>query len=140
LNCFTASDWGVPGNPDQLGFAVDTKWEASANHRQLLQKFITATVKGYQYALANPSKASDILVSQASTANLSLALVKASMETIIDNKYWTSSGATPFGSTDTAQGQQYLDFLAGNEVYKNNYKPDASQLATNEYAAAHNAQ
>ena len=22
LNCFVASDWGVPGNPDQLGFAV----------------------------------------------------------------------------------------------------------------------
>ncbi|MDN6684086.1 MAG: ABC transporter substrate-binding protein, partial [Bifidobacterium crudilactis] len=26
LNCFVASDWGVPGNPDQLGFAVNSSW------------------------------------------------------------------------------------------------------------------
>ena len=32
LNCFVASDWGVPGNPDQLGFAVKGSWlKDSAN-------------------------------------------------------------------------------------------------------------
>ena len=57
LNCFVASDWGVPGNPYQLGFAVKGSWLKDSANTDALKKFIAATKKGYDYALANPDKA-----------------------------------------------------------------------------------
>ena len=90
LNCFVASDWGVPGNPDQLGFAVKGSWLKDSANADALKKFIAATKKGYDYALANPDKAADILVEQAKEAQLDSKLTRTSMEEIAKNNYWTT--------------------------------------------------
>ncbi|WP_125969064.1 ABC transporter substrate-binding protein [Bifidobacterium samirii] len=103
LNCFVASDWGVPGNPDQLGFAVQRSWLDDAGHAAALRKFLAATRKGYDYALANPDKAADLLVDAASTAQLDAKLVRASMQEIIRGRYWVdddADAADDAGSTD----------------------------------------
>jgi ABC-type nitrate/sulfonate/bicarbonate transport system substrate-binding protein len=138
LTCFVASDWGVPGNPDQLGFAVNSTWASS--HTAALQKFITATKRGYAYALAHPQKAADILVEQAKDANLDPKLTRASMATIVNGKYWGST--SNLGVTNTSSAQKYIDFLWKKGVYKaDNGKnpssaPQATKLATNHYVSA----
>jgi ABC-type nitrate/sulfonate/bicarbonate transport system substrate-binding protein len=137
LTCFVASDWGVPGNPDQLGFAVNSTWEKT--HKSTLKRFISATTKGYNYALRHPQKAADILVKQAADANLDTTLTRASMKTIVDGKYW--GNPADLGVTDLAAAQKYLTFLWKNGVYtsdgvKATNPPQASALASNGYAAA----
>ncbi|MFT8704613.1 MAG: ABC transporter substrate-binding protein [Bifidobacterium sp.] len=145
LNCFVASDWGVPGNPDQLGFAVKRSWLAKQGNAQALQRFLDATMKGYDYALAHPDKAADMLVSGAKEANLDSKLAHRSMEEIASKGYWTDSTGSADstklpGTVNMTQAQDYLDFQYKAGTYKDakgkvgNHAPQASELATNTYA------
>ncbi|MBO5633728.1 MAG: ABC transporter substrate-binding protein [Aeriscardovia sp.] len=157
LTCFDPTQWGVPGNPNELGYAVNTKWEAT--HKSEIQAFVNATARGYAYALAHPDQASQILVDEAKTADLRIKLVKASMQYIIDNNIWGDSKTIAanytktekdktvtasqlgIGKTNIQEGQSYLNFLYENKVYatKNSAmgtKPDASTLANNTYVEA----
>ncbi|GAA6123643.1 ABC transporter substrate-binding protein [Bifidobacterium psychraerophilum] len=141
LNCFVASDWGVPGNPDQLGFAVNSSWLKDAKNKKTLQTFITATIKGYDYALSHPDEAATLLVKQAKEANLDPKLAKSSMEEIVKGGYWTGEAnkTSLTGKLNMAQGQSYLDFQYQAGTYKDSDNknaqtaPQASSLATNAY-------
>lgn len=148
LRCYKAQDWGVPGNPDQLGFAVNTKWAKS--HEKTLARFVKATKKGYRYALEHPDEAARILVSDASSAALDPKLATASMQEIVKGGYWGDE--RNLGHTDFTQAQKYLTFLASKGVFaqrKNDgtksdepgtkgdaasgAQPNARRLATNAY-------
>lgn len=140
LHCFVASDWGVPGNPDQLGYAVKASWLANATHRATLRVFLAAARKGYDYALTHPNEASDMLIKQNPTAQLKSRLVRASMATIIANHYWTTTDPKHItATTNIGAAQPYLDFQykAGtyldNAGHNPNTAPQATQLSTNEY-------
>lgn len=140
LNCFVASDWGVPGNPDQLGFAVKGSWLKDSANADALKKFIAATKKGYDYALANPDKAADILVEQAKEAQLDSKLTRTSMEEISKNNYWTTDDPKSLpGTTNFDDAQPYLEFQYKAGTYKDQdgndpaSAPQAKDLATNEY-------
>ena len=141
LNCFVAGDWGVPGNPDQLGFAVKDSWLKDAKHKEALSKFIKATKRGYDYALAHPDEAADLLVKAASTAQLDEKLTKASMQEIVKGNYWTDGDATQLpGTVNFDDAQAYLDFQYQAGTYtdadgnKATEAPQAKDLATNEFA------
>lgn len=140
LNCFIAGDWGVPGNPDQLGFAVGTRWLDDEDHQEALRRFLAAAKRGYEYALANPDEAAQILVSANPESNIDLELAKASMHEIIAGSYWTTDGSNNIsGVLDVASAQAYLDFQFAAGTYVNAEgdnlaaAPDASMLATNKY-------
>lgn len=140
LNCFVASDWGVPGNPDQLGYAVKASWLADAGHRKALKAFLAAARKGYDYSLANPEQASDILIKQNASAQLDSKLVRASMDTIIQHSYWTTTDPKHIAATTSFdQAQPYLDFQYKAGTYRDDggkdaaRAPQAASLATNEY-------
>lgn len=150
LNCFAADDWGVPGNPDQLGFAVNASWLDDADHQSALRTFLDATRQGYDYALAHPYEAADLLVEEASTAQLDPDLTRASMRQIVDGGYWTGDGmqtdataggdaAQISGRTNLDDAQHYLDFQYQAGTYadatgKNPATaPQAADLATNDY-------
>lgn len=142
LHCFVASDWGVPGNPDQLGYAVKTSWLKSAAHRSALKRFIRAAMKGYDYALNHPDKAADILVSEASTAQIPRRLARRSMEEIVSGKYWTTDDATTVdGTTNLDDAQAYLDFQYKAGTYTDAdgktvaTAPQASGLSTDDYVS-----
>lgn len=142
LNCFVASDWGVPGNPDQLGFAVNSTWLKDPAHQSTLKKFIAAATRGYNYALANPDKAASILVKQAKEAQLDPKLAKASMEEIAANKYWSTTDPLKVsGRTNLSEAQAYLDFQYKAGTYKNSdggnlpAAPQAQSLSTDAYTA-----
>jgi ABC-type nitrate/sulfonate/bicarbonate transport system substrate-binding protein len=141
LNCFVASDWGVPGNPDQLGFAVNTSWLKSTANQRALKSFMSATLKGYDYALSHPDAAAALLVKQAKEANLDATLAKTSMEEIVKGGYWTGKeNATSIsGTLNMQESQDYLDFQQSAGTYtdasgkKASTAPQASELATNSY-------
>ena len=140
LHCFVASDWGVPGNPDQLGFAVNAAWLKDASHGDTLRRFLAAVRRGYDYALANPDEAADILVDQAGEAQLDPELTHASMQEIVDGNYWTTDDPTAVpGTVNLEATQAYIDFLYENGTYTDAdgsplpAAPQAADLATNEY-------
>lgn len=140
LNCFVASDWGVPGNPDQLGFAVKGSWLKDSANADALKKFLSATKKGYDYALSNPDKAADILVAQAKEAQLDSKLTRTSMEEIVKNGYWTTDDAKSLpGTVNFDDAQPYLDFQYKAGTYQDKdgknpkQAPQAKELATNDY-------
>lgn len=140
LHCFVASDWGVPGNPDQLGFAVNAAWLKDASHGDTLRRFLAAVRRGYNYALANPDEAADILVDQAGEAQLDPELTHASMQEIVHGNYWTTDDPTAVpGTVNLEAAQAYIDFLYENGTYADAdgaplpAAPQAADLATNEY-------
>ncbi|MGO1260483.1 MAG: ABC transporter substrate-binding protein [Bifidobacterium mongoliense] len=140
LHCFVASDWGVPGNPDQLGYAVKASWRKDPQHRTALTSFLTAARKGYDYALSHPKQASDILINRNKSALLDPALVNASMDAIIKQRYWSTDDPKRIAAaTDLSQAQPYLDFQYHAGTYRDNdghnpaSAPKAADLATNEY-------
>lgn len=140
LHCFVASDWGVPGNPDQLGFAVNAAWLKDASHGDTLRRFLAAVRRGYDYALANPDEAADILVDQAGEAQLDPELTHASMQEIVDGNYWITDDPTAVpGTVNLEAAQAYIDFLYENGTYADAdgsplpAAPQAADLATNEY-------
>ena len=140
LHCFVASDWGVPGNPDQLGFAVNAAWLKDASHGDTLRRFLAAVRRGYDYALTNPDEAADILVDQAGEAQLDPELTHASMQEIVDGNYWTTDDPTAVpGTVNLEAAQAYIDFLYENGTYTDAdgsplpAAPQAADLATNEY-------
>ena len=140
LHCFVASDWGVPGNPDQLGFAVNAAWLKDASHGDTLRRFLAAVRRGYDYALTNPDEAADILVDQAGEAQLDPELTHASMQEIVDGNYWITDDPTAVpGTVNLEAAQAYIDFLYENGTYTDAdgsplpAAPQAADLATNEY-------
>ncbi|WEV73857.1 ABC transporter substrate-binding protein [Bifidobacterium sp. ESL0798] len=150
LNCFAADKWGVPGNPDQLGFAVKNSWLKNSQNVANLKKFLKAARRGYDYALANPDKAADILVSQTKTSHLDPKLARASMEKVVREGYWSGNGMNDettngepgqklTATVNTEDGQKYLDFQYNAGTYTDSHKkklphaPQATELSTNEY-------
>ena len=140
LHCFVASDWGVPGNPDQLGFAVNAAWLKDASHGDTLRRFLAAVRRGYDYALTNPDEAADILVDQAGEAQLDPELTRASMQEIVGGNYWITDDPTAVpGTVNLEAAQAYIDFLYENGTYADAdgsplpAAPQAADLATNEY-------
>lgn len=158
LTCFKSVDWGVPGNPTQLGYAVNTSWEQS--HEKEVQEFVNATARGYAYAVANPIQAAHFLVQGAKPTVVPVKLAEASMENIIDNNDWGNSKAIAaawektksatalpasalggFGDINFSQSQSYLDFLWKNGVYDTQSdpspaQPNAQMLGTNRFVNA----
>ena len=140
LHCFVASDWGVPGNPDQLGFAVNAGELTAASHGDTWRRFRASVRRVYNYALANPDEAADILVDQAGEAQLDPELTHASMQEIVDGNYWTTDDPTAVpGTVNLEAAQAYIDFLYENDTYTDAdgsplpAAPQAADLATNEY-------
>ena len=158
LTCFKSVDWGVPGNPTQLGYAVNASWEQA--HEKEVQEFVDATARGYAYAIANPIQAAHLLVQGAKPTQVPIKLAEASMEDIINNNYWgnskqiaaawekTKSDTTlpaselgGFGNINFQEAQSYLDFLWKNGVYDTQSDPSPAQpsaqtLGTNQYVDA----
>ena len=105
-----------------------------------MKKFLSATKKGYDYALSNPDKAADILVAQAKDAQLDSKLTRTSMEEIVKNGYWTTDDAKSLpGTVNFDDAQPYLDFQYKAGTYQDKdgknpkQAPQAKELATNDY-------
>ena len=144
LRCFKGEDYGVPGNPNEIG--IVTKASTIERDPDLVRAFVGATQRGYEYAYAHPEEAADILVKEASEGNLDPALVRASMAYIIENQYWgdpqkIADGSFTLGQADMRGAQEYFDFIAQAHAYTDadgaavSTAPQAAELASDDFLA-----
>ena len=129
--------------------ATPTSWDSPSRapaqglrQRECAEEVHRRHQEGYDYALANPDKAADILVEQAKEAQLDSKLTRTSMEEIAKNNYWTTDDPKSLpGTTNFDDAQPYLEFQYKAGTYKDQdgndpaSAPQAKDLATNEYVA-----
>lgn len=142
LNCFRGEDYGVPGNPNEIG--VITKADTAAQDPEFVRAFVHAAQRGYEYAYENPDEAAEILVKEAADANIDPQLAKDSMNLIVDEQYWgdpaaIADGSFVLGQADIPAAQEYFDFIAEGGTYTDENDevtftaPRAEDLATDEF-------
>jgi hypothetical protein len=96
-----------------------------------MSPFLCATQNGYAFALDNPDEATDLLIDANSDALTDRALVRASMQAIIDGHYFrTASGTT--GSFDPAKIEAIGSYLFQSQILLD---ADGKQLRTSPTSA-----
>lgn len=95
---------------------------------QLVQNFVSATIKGYEYAAANPEESADILIAQ--NPSLDPNLVKASQAYLSENYY-----TTQMGYQDPIVWEEFLQWLYDAKITPELL--DADTLYTNEFVSGY---
>lgn len=93
---------------------------------EMVEKFIRAAVKGYEFAMDEPEKAADILIE--SVPDLDEELVKRSQEWLA-TKY--QDDAEVFGIQETERWEKVRDFMIDHALIKADF--DIDQAFTNDF-------
>ena len=135
---FRYADFGVP---DQHTNFLGATGAYLAEKPKTARDFITASARGYAYAVAHPDEATDILVGANSDALLDRDFVRASLQALIDGHYLQSAGGA-VGVIDPAKMEAMGTFLFNAGILKNadgvplQQKPDFSTFYTGTYLEA----
>jgi ABC-type nitrate/sulfonate/bicarbonate transport system substrate-binding protein len=132
---FRYADFGVPDqHPNFIGSSkayLDKNGQTAAD-------FITATQRGYAYAVDNPDEATDVLVAANRDTLTDRTLVRASLQALIDGNYLKSADGT-VGNIDPAKVEAMGDYLFRAGILRDGngekvkVRPDFSLYYTNEY-------
>lgn len=93
---------------------------------EMVEKFIRAAVKGYEFAMDEPEKAADILIE--SVPDLDEELVKRSQEWLV-TKY--QDDAEVFGIQETERWEKVRDFMIDHALINEDF--DIDQAFTNDF-------
>ena len=132
---FRYADWGVP---DQHTNFIGTTGAYLTEHPDAAKAFISASQRGYAYAVAHPDEATDILVAANSDALLDRDFVRASLQALIDGHYLEAENGA-VGLIDPAKMEAMGTFLFEAGILKDGdgnplaAKPDFSGYYTNAY-------
>lgn len=96
------------------------------NDPLLIEKFMRATAKGYEYAISNPEDAANILLKE--VPELNADLVKASQK-YLAKEY--KSDASRWGEMKLETWEKFTDFMLENNLITN--KIDSSKAFTNDF-------
>lgn len=110
---FTYADYGIP---DQQNGYIGTREAILNEDPQLVQAFMKATQKGYEWAADHPGEAAGILMQNGEFPNEEL--VNASMLAIAEGGY-LRDGDTPVGQVDPLRFANMARFLFESGVLKN---------------------
>ncbi len=132
---FRYADFGVP---DQHTNFIGTSDAYLADNAETAKAFIAASQRGYEYAVAHPDEAADILVAANADAALDRDFVRASLQALIDGHYLKAeSGA--IGTIDPAKMEAVGTFLFEAGILKDGNgaavttKPDFTSYYSNAY-------
>lgn len=134
---FRYADFGVPDQHTTF-LGGNASW-LEANP-ETARAFVQAAQRGYAYAAQNPASAADILIEQTAGMLSNPALVRASMQALVDGGYLQDEGE-PAGLIDETMFTNITDFLfeagimRGEDGRPLEAKPDVSQWFTNAYLA-----
>ncbi|MDB6178690.1 ABC transporter substrate-binding protein [Paracoccus sp. Z330] len=109
---FTYADYGIP---DQQNGYIGTRTEVLSEQPEMVNAFMQATQKGYEWAADHPRAAAQILVQTGDFPNE--ALVHASMAAIASGGY-LRDGDTPVGKIDPTRFSNMAHFLFDSGVLK----------------------
>jgi ABC-type nitrate/sulfonate/bicarbonate transport system substrate-binding protein len=112
--------------PDYYTPVVIASEDTIAKKPEVVQAFLKALSRGYDYAIANPDKAADILV--AAVPELNIELVKASQEWL--SPYYQAE-APRWGEQKESVWQNYSAWMVTNGILS--APIDASQAFTNKF-------
>jgi ABC-type nitrate/sulfonate/bicarbonate transport system substrate-binding protein len=119
---FALDEYGGPSYPGLVAFSTESKISEDPD---LMQGFVSATIKGYQDTLADPAAAVDALVSE--TQGVDKQLATAQLEA-----YEPLMGESDtYGQFDQANLEELSSFLVENDLASEPIAPD--RYATNEY-------
>jgi len=111
LNAFYLDEYDVPYGYTPLLLA---RPETIANDDDILEKFLTAIARGYEFAAANPEKAAKILGETASGMdNDDEPFLRESQQQIAD-AYLTADGE--WGPMDNERWDTFVEWLATNGI------------------------
>ena len=102
---FTYADYGIP---DQQNGYIGTRTEFLQKNPELVEAFMTATQAGYEWAVAHPEEAAELLIASGDFPNP--ALVHGSMDRIVEGSF-LQDGETPVGQIDGDRFAQMARFL-----------------------------
>ena len=132
---FRYADFGVP---DQHTNFIGTSSAYLADNAETAKAFIGASQRGYEYAVAHPDEATDILVAANADVLLDRDFVRASLQALIDGHYLKAeSGAV--GTIDPAKMDAVGTFLFNAGILKDGNgapvtaKPDFTAYYSNDY-------
>lgn len=130
---FRYADYGVP---DQHTNFLGTTGAYLAEHPDTAQAFISASQRGYAYAVENPDEAADILVAANADTLLDRDFVRASLQAMIDGNYLKAEDGT-IGTIDPGKMEAMGGFLFEAGLLKDGNgaaieeRPDFSTYYTN---------
>lgn len=104
---FRYSDYGVP---DQHPNFIATSRAYLDGNGQAAGDFITATRRGYDFAVDNPEEAADILIAANSDVLTDRALIRASLQALIDGHYLKGADGA-VGTIDPAKVEAMGGYL-----------------------------
>jgi ABC-type nitrate/sulfonate/bicarbonate transport system substrate-binding protein len=125
INIVMLSDWS-DCVPDYYTPVLITSEQNVAEKPDLVRSFLDATSRGYEFAIANPAEAAEMLLKHAPESNADL--VKRSQE-------WLSpryqADASRWGEQELAIWQGYADWMADRELLPSHI--DAAAAFTSEF-------
>ena len=132
---FRYADFGVP---DQHTNFIGTSNAYLADNADTAKAFITASQRGYDYAVAHPDEATDILVAANADVLLDRDFVRASLQALIDGHYIRGENGA-IGKIDPAKMDAIGTFLFDAGILKDGNgapvaaKPDFTAYYSNDY-------
>jgi len=132
---FRYADFGVP---DQHTNFIGSSGSYLADNPETAKAFITASQRGYDYAVAHPDEATDILVAANADAALDRDFVRASLQALIDGHYLKAENGA-VGTIDAAKMEAVGAFLFDADILKDangaplTEKPDFTSYYSNQY-------
>ena len=84
---FRYADYGVP---DEQTTLIASSGQFLRDRKSQAHAFVEATRKGYQFAVDNPDQATDLMIAANSDSLTDRALVRNSLQTLIDGHYFRS--------------------------------------------------
>jgi ABC-type nitrate/sulfonate/bicarbonate transport system substrate-binding protein len=131
---FRYADYGVP---DQHTNFLGTTGTYLAQHAETAAAFISASRRGYAYAVEHPDEATDILVAANADSLLDREFVRASIQALIDGHYLRGEDGT-IGKIDPGKMDAMGSFLFEAGLLKDQNgvalddEPDFSVYYTND--------
>lgn len=132
---FRYADYGVP---DQHTTFLGGNGSWLAENPDIARSFVQAAQRGYDFAANNPADAAEMLIAETSGMMSNPALVRASMEALVDGGYLQDPGE-PTGLIDSEMFNNITGFLfeagimRGEDGRPLSQMPDVSTWFTNEY-------
>lgn len=132
---FRYADYGVP---DQHTNFLGTSGAYLAKNPDTARAFISASQRGYAYAVENPDEATDILVAANADSLLDRDFVRASLQALVDGHYLQTEDGT-IGTIDPGKMEAMGGFLFEAGLLKDGNgaavveTPDFSAYFTNDF-------
>lgn len=131
---FRYADYGVPDEHTALLGSSRKFLDAKPD---VAKAFLQATRKGYAFAVEHPDEATDLLIAANKDALTNRALIRASMQALIDGHYLRTEGGV-VGTIDPAKMEAIGSYLFDSKILKDGdgkvfaTKPDLTRYYTNE--------